>query len=60
MKEEEMTHLEYKRFELAQKEARTMHEGELIDLLLEFVYNKMSDKEVVKLWKDIFTHNDYC
>tara|TARA_B100001123_G_C15065481_1_gene929402 strand:- start:601 stop:783 length:183 start_codon:yes stop_codon:yes gene_type:complete len=60
MKEEEMIELKNKRFELAQREARTMHEGEIVDLLLDFVYNKMSDKEVVKLWKDIFTHNDYC
>ncbi len=55
-----MIELKNKRFELAQREARTMHEGEIVDLLLDFVYNKMSDKEVVKLWKDIFTHNDYC
>ena len=52
--------LKQKRFELAEKEARTMHESELIDILLTFVYNKMDDKAVRKLWKDIFTHGDFC
>ena len=52
--------LKQKRFELAEKEARTMHESELIDILLTFVYNKMDDKAVRKLWKDIFTYGDSC
>ena len=52
--------LKQKRFELAEREFHTMDEGEIIDLLLTFVYNKMDDKAVRKLHKDIFTYGDSC
>ena len=52
--------LKQKRFELAEREFHSMDESELIDILLTFVYNKMDDKAVRKLWKDIFTYGDSC
>ena len=52
--------LKQKRFELAEREFYGMDESEIIDLLLTFVYNKMDDKAVRKLWKDIFTYGDSC
>ena len=55
-----MNDLKQKRFELAEREFHTMDEGEIIDLLLTFVYNKMDDKAVRKLHKDIFTYGDSC
>ena len=52
--------LKQKRFELAEREFHGMDESEIIDLLLTFVYNKMDDKAVRKLHKDIFTYGDFC
>ena len=52
--------LKQKRFELAEREFYGMDESEIIDLLLTFVYNKMDDKAVRKLHKDIFTYGDSC
>ena len=52
--------LKQKRFELAEREFHSMDEGEIIDLLITFVYNKMDDKAVRKLHKDIFTYGDSC
>jgi guanylate kinase len=52
--------LKQKRFELAEREFHSMDEGEIIDLLITFVYNKMSDKAVKKLHRDIFTYGDSC
>lgn len=52
--------LKQKRFELAEREFHTMDESEVIDLLITFVYNKMDDKAVRKLHKDIFTYGDFC
>ena len=46
--------LKQKRFELAERELHSMDEAEIIDLLLTFVYNDMSDETVVKLHDDIF------
>ena len=52
--------LKQKRFELAEREFHAMDESEMIDLLIKFVYNKMDDKAVRKLHKDIFTYGDFC
>ena len=52
--------LKQKRFELAEREFHSMDESEIIDLLITFVYNKMDDKAVRKLHKDIFTYGDFC
>jgi hypothetical protein len=52
--------LKQKRFELAEREFHSMDESEVIDLLITFVYNKMDDKAVRKLHKDIFTYGDSC
>jgi|TARA_R110001583_G_scaffold166597_1_gene319344 hypothetical protein len=52
--------LKQKRFELAEREFHAMDESEIIDLLIKFVYNKMDDKAVRKLHKDIFTYGDSC
>ena len=52
--------LKQKRFELAEREFHGMDESEIIDLLLTTVYNKMDDKAVRKLHKDIFTYGDSC
>tara|TARA_Y100000401_G_scaffold62511_1_gene49659 strand:+ start:69 stop:284 length:216 start_codon:yes stop_codon:yes gene_type:complete len=52
--------LKQKRFELAEREFHSMDEMEIIDLLITSVYNKMSDKAVRKLHKDIFTYGDSC
>ena len=52
--------LKQKRFELAEREFHSMDEAEIIDLLITSVYNKMSDKAVRKLHKDIFTYGDSC
>ena len=52
--------LKQKRFELAEREFHSMDESEIIDLLITFVYNKMDDKAVRKLHKDIFTYGDSC
>ena len=52
--------LKQKRFELAEREFHAMDESEIIDLLIKFVYNKMDDKAVRKLHKDIFTYGDFC
>ena len=46
--------LKQKRFDLAEREFHSMDEGEIIDLLITSVYNKMSDKAVRKLHEDIF------
>ena len=46
--------LKQKRFELAERELHSMDEAEIVDLLLTFVYNDMSDETVVKLHDDIF------
>lgn len=46
--------LKQKRFELAEREVHSMDEAEIIDLLLTFVYNDMSDETVIKLHNDIF------
>ena len=46
--------LKQKRFELAEREFHSMDEAEIIDLLLTFVYNDMSDEAVIKLHNDIF------
>ena len=46
--------LKQKRFELAEREFHGMGEGEVIDLLLTFVYNEMSDETVTQLHDDIF------
>ena len=52
--------LKQKRFELAEREFHSMDESEIIDLLITFVYDKMDDKAVRKLHKDIFTYGDSC
>ena len=52
--------LKQKRFELAEREFHAMDESEMIDLLIKFVYNKIDDKAVRKLHKDIFTYGDSC
>ena len=52
--------LKQKRFELAEREFHAMDESEIIDLLIKFVYNKMDDKAVRKLHRDIFTYGDSC
>ena len=52
--------LKQKRFELAEREFHSMDESEVIDLLITFVYDKMDDKAVRKLHKDIFTYGDSC
>ncbi len=49
-----MSDLKQKRFELAEREYQGMEESEVIDLLLTFVYNDMSDETVEKLHDDIF------
>ena len=46
--------LKQRRFELAEREYHSMEESEVIDLLLTFVYNDMSDETVEKLHDDIF------
>ena len=46
--------LKQKRFELAEREYQGMEESEVIDLLLTFVYNDMSDEAVIKLYEEIF------
>ena len=46
--------LKQKRFELAEREFHSMDEAEIIDLLLMYVYNDMSDETVIKLHNDIF------
>jgi|TARA_Y100000361_G_scaffold54052_1_gene47205 hypothetical protein len=46
--------LKQKRFELAEREYQGMEGDEVVDLLLTFVYNDMSDETVVKLHDDIF------
>ena len=46
--------LKQKRFELTEREVHSMDEAEIIDLLLTFVYNDMSDETVIKLHNDIF------
>ena len=52
--------LKQKRFELAEREFHSMDESEIIDLLITFVYDKMDDKAVMKLHKDIFVYGDSC